>query len=155
MINEDHSVWMREAYHQALYASTIGEVPVGAVVVRNGRVIGAGHNQPIRSCDPTAHAEIMALKEAACTMGNYRLNAAALYVTVEPCLMCAGALIHARIDILVYGVAEPKTGAVCSVMRALDHPALNHSVEVISGILEPECRELMQVFFRDKRISVG
>ena len=149
--DDGHARWMRAACEQAVLALEAEEVPVGAVVVRGDRLIGAGFNQPIRSDDPTAHAEIVALRAAARAAGNYRLTGAALYVTVEPCLMCAGALAHARIATLVYGAAEPRSGAVRSAMRALDHPALNHRVAVVGEVLEAECRELMQAFFRRRR----
>ncbi len=142
------------AYRQAVRGLESGEVPIGAVVVRDGAVIGAGFNQPLRSGDPTAHAEIVALRAAALTVGNYRLMGATLYVTVEPCLMCAGALIHARVAALVFGTAEPRVGAVRSLMRVLDHPSLNHRVEVIGGVLEDEARELLQRFFRARRAGV-
>lgn len=148
---DGHARWMRAAHDQARRALDVGEVPVGAVVVCDQRVIGVGFNGPIGSCDPTAHAEVMALRDAARTLGNYRLTDTTLYVTVEPCLMCAGALVHARVSTLVYGAAEPRSGAVRSVMRALDHPSLNHHVAVVGGVLEPECRELMQRFFRRRR----
>ncbi|MXW36632.1 MAG: nucleoside deaminase, partial [Chloroflexi bacterium] len=125
---------MREALAEAFRAMAGGEVPVGAVVVAGdtGRIVGRGRNQPIGAADPTAHAEVVALRDAARRTGNYRLTGATLYVTVEPCLMCAGALVHARIGTLVYGAPEPKAGAVRSVMRALEHPALNHRVEVVA-----------------------
>ena len=151
--NLAHRSWMRDAHAQAIQALEVGEVPVGAVVVYEGRVIGVGFNQPIRTHDPSAHAELVALRSAARTRGNYRLSGTTLYVTVEPCLMCAGALVHARVATLVYGAPESRAGAVRSVMRALDHPSLNHRVEVISGVLESECRELMQAFFRNRRSS--
>ena len=143
--------WMREALVEARLARGRGEVPVGAVVVLDGAVVGRGSNQPIHATDPTAHAEIVALRDAARTAGNYRLTGAALYVTVEPCLMCAGALVHARIGRLVFGAAEPKAGAVRSTMRVLDLPALNHRVGIAAGVLEPECAELMRAFFVDRR----
>ena len=148
-----HDLYMREALAEARKASTAGEVPVGAVVVAAGsdRIIGRGFNQPIGSDDPTAHAELVALRNAARDAGNYRLTGAALYVTVEPCLMCAGALVHARIGTLVYGAAEPKAGAVRSSMRVLEHPSLNHRVEVVAGVLESECRGMMQAFFSARR----
>lgn len=149
-----HEFWMNLAYHQALRGRDAGEVPIGAVVVRDGTVIGAGFNQPRRLHDPTAHAEIMALREAARTIGNYRLVGATLYVTVEPCLMCAGALVHGRVAGLVFGTEEPRAGAVQSVMSALDHPALNHRVTVVSGILAAESRQLMERFFRARRKAV-
>ena len=147
--------FMREAQREAREALAAGEVPVGAVVVLDGRVVGAGFNQPIGRADPTAHAEIVALRVAAREVGNYRLTGATLYVTVEPCVMCVGAIVHARIGTLVYGASEPKAGAVRSAMRALDHPALNHRVEVIEGVLDEECGQIMQEFFRDRRASSG
>ena len=147
----EHERWMRAAVDQALLALEAEEVPVGAVVVHDGRVAGAGFNQPIRSGDPTAHAEMVALRSAARALGNYRLTGATLYVTVEPCLMCAGALVHARIATLVYGAPEPRSGAVQSVAQALDNPALNHRVSTLGGVLEAECRELLQAFFQRRR----
>ena len=147
--------FMREAQREAREALAAGEVPVGAVVVMDGRVVGAGFNQPIGRADPTAHAEIVALRVAAREVGNYRLTGATLYVTVEPCVMCVGAIVHARIGTLVYGASEPKAGAARSAMRALDHPALNHRVEVIEGVLDEECGQIMQDFFRDRRASSG
>lgn len=147
-----HECYMQEALTEASKAMANDEVPVGAVVVSpDGRVIGCGFNHPIGEVDPTAHAEIVALRHASRTLGNYRLNDSTLYVTVEPCIMCAGALVHARISTLVYGTPEPKAGAVSSVMRALDNPAFNHHVEVVSGILENDCRAMMRVFFEAKR----
>ena len=145
--------WMREALTEARLARGRGEVPVGAIAVLDGAVVGRGSNQPIHGADPTAHAEIVALRDAARTAGNYRLTGATLYVTVEPCLMCAGALVHARIGRLVFGAAEPKAGAVRSVMRVLDHPALNHRVEVAGGVLASECTELMRTFFAERRAA--
>jgi tRNA(adenine34) deaminase len=121
------------------------------VVVLNEQVIGAGHNQPISTHDPTAHAEIVALRAAAAGAGNYRLGGATLYVTVEPCMMCVGAMIHARIGTVVFGTAEPKAGAVESTQRAHEHPALNHRMAVVSGILAAECRDMMQAFFERLR----
>jgi len=144
---------MREALVEARTARDRDEVPVGAVVVLDGVVVGRGCNQPIHEVDPTAHAEIVALRAAARTLGNYRLAGATIYVTVEPCLMCAGAMVHARIGSLVYGAPEPKTGAVRSAMQVLDAPSLNHHVEVASGVLEQECRELIQAFFAQRRLG--
>jgi tRNA(adenine34) deaminase len=142
---------MREALAQAAEARRRDEVPVGAVVVLQGRVIGAGFNQPIAACDPTAHAEIVAMRAAARQIGNYRLTGAALYVTIEPCQMCVGAMVHARIARLVYGAREPKAGAIESAMRAHEHPSLNHRIEAVGGVLEAECRAVMQAFFADRR----
>ena len=144
---------MHEAIALARRAADSGEVPVGAVVVLNGEIVGRGHNQPISSVDPTAHAEIVALRDAAQHVGNYRLSGASLYVTVEPCMMCVGALIHARIDTVVFGTPEPKAGALESTQRAHEHAALNHRMTVVSGVLATECRDLLQVFFRDRRAS--
>ena len=142
---------MRQALAQADLAATAGEVPVGAVVVLDGRVIGVGHNQPIGANDPTAHAEVIALRAAANAIGNYRLAGATLYVTVEPCLMCVGAMVHARIGTLVYGASEPKAGAVDSTQRAHEHPALNHRLTVIAGVLAAECGARLRQFFAAKR----
>jgi tRNA(adenine34) deaminase len=146
-----HDDLMRAALDQARAASLAGEVPIGAVVALDGRVIGEGFNQPIRSCDPTAHAEIVALRAAAKAVGNYRLTGATLCVTVEPCAMCVGAIVHARIGTLVFGTVEPKTGAVESTMKLLGEPSWNHRVEVMSGLMADECRGLVQEFFRQRR----
>src|SRR5918993_1068887 len=128
-----------------------GEVPVGAVVVLDGRVMGEGFNEPIGASDPTAHAEIVALRDAGRRTRNYRLTGATVYVTIEPCQMCVGAMIHARIARVVYGTTEPKAGAIESAMRAHEHPTLNHRMESTGGVLEAECRELIQEFFRARR----
>jgi tRNA(adenine34) deaminase len=146
-----HDSFMREALAQADLAAVAGEVPVGAVVVLDGRVIGAGHNQPIGANDPTAHAEVVALRSAAIAIANYRLTGATLYVTVEPCLMCVGAMIHARVGTLVYGASEPKAGAIDSTQRAHEHPALNHRMTVVAGVLAAECGQRLKQFFADKR----
>lgn len=151
MSSIDHESFMREALVQARAGADAGEVPVGAVVVVGGRIVGRGFNRPISAVDPTAHAEVVALREAASTVGNYRLPAATLYVTVEPCLMCAGAMVHARVGLLVFGAPEPKAGAVVSAMRALEHEALNHRVAVVGGVLAEECRAVVQAFFRERR----
>jgi tRNA(adenine34) deaminase len=143
--------WMRVALGLAEEAATRDEVPVGAVVVRENQIIGRGFNQPISGHDPTAHAEIMALRDAAQTLGNYRLPGCTLVVTVEPCTMCAGALVHARIEQLIFGAREPRAGAVCSSSRVLDNPGLNHKVTVIEGVLEKECKALMAAFFQERR----
>ena len=151
MTEHGHKGYMQLAFRQALRARDCGEVPVGAVLVDGSEVIGTGFNQPILASDPTAHAEIVALRDAGRNLQNYRFTGATLYVTVEPCLMCTGALVHARIGTLVYGTPEPRTGAVTSVMRALDHPALNHRVNVVNNVMMDQCAELMQEFFRDRR----
>jgi tRNA(adenine34) deaminase len=142
---------MAVALDEARRAGEHAEVPVGAVVALEGRIVGRGGNQPITSGDPTAHAEIVAIRDAARTVGNYRLTGAVLCVTIEPCLMCVGALVHARIGTLVYGAAEPKSGAVVSTVRAGELPGHNHRFEVVSGVREDECRALVQAFFRDRR----
>lgn len=147
----DDVAFMRAALAQAELAAAANEVPIGAVVVRDGLIVGRGYNCPITSGDPTAHAEIQALRDAARAIGNYRLTGARLYVTVEPCLMCVGALVHARVGTLIYGTPEPKAGAVVSAMCALNHPTLNHRVDVVSNILGDESRELLQRFFQSRR----
>jgi len=144
--------FMRAALEQARLAADAGEVPVGAVVVMDDAIVGAGHNQPISSQDPTAHAEIIAMRDAARAIGNYRLTGAALYVTVEPCVMCVGAMVHARIAELVFGTPEPKAGAIESTQHAHEHPALNHRIRVVSGVLAAECRQVMQEFFATRRL---
>lgn len=149
------SRWMRCALDLARRAAADNEVPVGAVLVRDaangGEVVGRGGNAVIGRSDPTAHAEINALRDAAARAGNYRLPGTTLYVTLEPCMMCAGALVHARVGRLVFGAREPRTGAVVSLGRALDHPAHNHSVDVCEGVLAEECAELMRKFFNSRR----
>jgi tRNA(adenine34) deaminase len=147
-------LWMEEALSAAHRALESGEVPVGAVVVRDGRIVGRGWNANITTSDPTAHAEIMALREAGANVGNHRLGDCDLFATIEPCVMCAGALVHARIRRLVYGADDPKAGAVHSVMQVLNHPQLNHRVEAVSGVLAGRCAELLQEFFRQRR-SLG
>ena len=149
----DHADGMRLALAQAEQARDAGEVPVGAVVVIEGLVVGAGFNQPITSIDPTAHAEIVALRAAAAASGNYRLTGATLYVTIEPCLMCVGAMVHARIATVVYGTTEPKAGAIVSMTRANELSGLNHRLEAIGGVLEDDCRAVMQEFFKTRRAS--
>lgn len=143
--------WLDHALELAQRGAAEGEVPVGAVVVRDGEVLGEGWNRPVGSHDPTAHAEIVALRAAAEQLGNYRLSGATLYVTIEPCTMCAGALVHARIARLVYGAPEPRSGAIRSSARALETPGLNHQVDVCSGIRAEAAARLMQDFFRAKR----
>jgi tRNA(adenine34) deaminase len=147
---QGHDVFMEKALAQARLALAAGEVPIGAVIVVDGAVVADGFNQPISSTDPTAHAEIVALRRAAAKAGNYRLGGSALYVTVEPCLMCVGAAFNARIDRLVYGADEPKFGAVRSRLRA-EELRLNHRFEIVAGVREEECRGLMVEFFRAKR----
>jgi tRNA(adenine34) deaminase len=142
---------MRAALEQALEAARHNEVPVGAVVVVGDDIVGAGFNQPIGAHDPTAHAEIVALRAAAQRVGNYRLTGSTLYVTIEPCQMCVGAMIHARVARVVYGTAEPKAGAIESAMRAHEHPSLNHRMAATGGVLETECRDTIQEFFRERR----
>jgi tRNA(adenine34) deaminase len=143
--------FMRAALDQARLGLAAGEVPIGAVLTVGDRIVARAFNQPIAACDPTSHAEVLVLRAAARELGNYRLTDAVVYVTVEPCLMCVGALVQARVREVVYGTAEPKTGALVSTLRALDAPGLNHRFAVSGGVLEAECREILQQFFRDKR----
>ena len=142
---------MHEAIRAAQRALEIDEVPVGAVVVCEDKIIARGFNRNVRDSDPTAHAELVALREAAAVVGNHRLGGCDLFVTIEPCAMCAGAMVHARIRRLVYGADDPKAGAVHSVMRVLNHPSLNHRIQVQGGILAGRCTELLQQFFRVRR----
>jgi tRNA(adenine34) deaminase len=144
-------LWMEEALRSAQRALEAGEVPVGAVVVCDGRIVGRGWNRNITDCDPTAHAEVIALREAGTALGNHRLGDCELFATIEPCAMCAGALLHARVKRLVYGADDPKAGAVHSVLQVLNHPQLNHRVEVRSGVLAGRCLELVQTFFKIRR----
>jgi tRNA(adenine34) deaminase len=146
-----HETFMQAALEQARQGLAAGEVPIGAVVVLDGQIVARAFNQPIAAVDPTAHAEILALRDAARIVGNYRLTDAVLYVTVEPCLMCVGALVHARVRDVVYGAAEPKTGALVSTVRGLELPGLNHRFGVTGGVLDVDCRALIQQFFRDRR----
>jgi tRNA(adenine34) deaminase len=147
----EHQRFMAEALVEARRAGDAGEVPIGAVVVLDGRIVGRGGNGPIGRHDPTAHAELVALRDAAQRVGNYRLPGSTVYVTVEPCMMCVGALVHARVARLIFGAREPKAGAVVSTQRALEHPALNHRVEVEDGIEGDACRAVVQEFFRTRR----
>jgi tRNA(adenine34) deaminase len=149
----DHSdeLWMGEALRCAQRALEIHEVPVGAIVVCDGDIVGRGWNRNISDCDPTAHAEMAALRQAAANIGNHRLGDCTLFVTIEPCPMCAGAMVHARIKRLVYGSDDPKTGAVHSVMLVVNHPQLNHRIEVRSGVLAGRSAELLQSFFKNRR----
>ena len=142
---------MRAALEEARRGLALGEVPIGAVLVAGDAIVARACNQPISAVDPTAHAEMLVLREAAQSAGNYRLTGATVYVTVEPCLMCVGALVHARVREVVYGAAEPKTGALASAVRGLDLAGLNHRFTVTGGVLEEECRALMQAFFRERR----
>ena len=146
-----HEEGMRLALAEAARAQALGEVPIGAIVLADDVVIGAGCNRPISATDPTAHAEIDAMRLAARTARNYRLTGATLYVTVEPCMMCVGAMIHARIGLVVFGAPEPKAGALGSTIKAHEAPGLNHRLQVLGGVLEEECRALMQDFFRARR----
>jgi tRNA(adenine34) deaminase len=140
------------ALEEARKGLAAGEVPVGAIVVADGEVIGTGFNQPISTHDPTAHAEVVALRAAAARIGNYRLTGATIYVTVEPCLMCVGAMVHARVAALVYGAPEPKAGAIRSMTSAHELAGLNHRLQVTGGVREDDCREMMQEFFRERRV---
>jgi tRNA(adenine34) deaminase len=142
---------MEEALRCAQRALDVGEVPVGAVVVSEGKIVGRGWNRNLSDFDPTAHAEVMALREAGAALGNHRLGGCDLFATIEPCAMCAGALVHARIRRLVYGADDPKAGAVHSVMHVLNHPGLNHRVEVRGGVLPGRCAEIVQEFFKSRR----
>lgn len=150
MTNE-HESFMAEAIKEALKADRKNEVPVGAVVVLNGEVIGRGHNQPITANDPTAHAEVMALRDAAANQKNYRLSDATLYVTIEPCTMCAGAMVHSRVKKVVYGATEPKAGVALSQENIFSKPYFNHHIEVIDGVLSEECTDVIQRFFKRRR----
>jgi tRNA(adenine34) deaminase len=150
-IQVNDELWMEEALRSAQRALEMGEVPVGAVVVCDGKIIGRGWNRNINDHDPSGHAEIMALREAGKNLGNHRLSECELFVTIEPCAMCAGALVHARIKRLVYGADDPRAGAVRSVLQVLNHPKLNHQMEVRSGVLAGRSGDLLQVFFRSRR----
>lgn len=143
--------WMREALSLAAEAGAAGEVPVGAVVVRDGAVLGRGFNRPIAAADPTAHAEIIALREAAQRTGNYRLEGSTMYATLEPCVMCAGALVNARVERLVFGGRDLRFGGVRSKFRVADSEILNHRLEIVEGVLAAECVTLLEAFFRAKR----
>lgn len=151
MPSGDDAAWMELALEQAQLAAAAGEVPVGALVIKDGEIIGRGHNRNLLDDDPTAHAEIVALRQAAARVGNHRLTGCIMVATIEPCSMCAGALIHARIARLVYGASDPKAGAAGSVLQVINHPALNHRIEVTAGVLADKCSEVLQTFFRQKR----
>ena len=147
----DDELWMEEALRAARRALEAGEVPVGAVVVCQGSIVGRGWNRNIADSDPSAHAEILALRDAGTALGNHRLADCELFVTIEPCAMCAGAMVHARIKRVIYGALDPKAGAVESVMQVLNHPRLNHRMEISGGVLAGRCAELLQDFFRNRR----
>ena len=151
----DDAYYMQLAIDAALKARELGEVPVGAVVVKDGTVIATGYNQPIGSHDPTAHAEIAALRAAAAVLGNYRLPGCELFVTLEPCVMCAGAMMHARLARVVYGASDPKTGACGSVVNLFAEEKLNHHTEVFGGVLAQECGSLLKSFFAERRAARG
>lgn len=144
---------MAAALAEARRALAAGEVPIGAVIELDGAIVGRGFNQPIGASDPTAHAEMVAIRDAANRLGNYRLTGATLCVTIEPCLMCMGAAAHARLGTVVYGAEEPKSGAASSTVRGAELPGLNHRVQVVGGVRAEECRELMQAFFRERRAT--
>ena len=146
-----YETWMRRALTLAARAGESGEVPVGALVIVDGHVVGEGWNQPIATSDPTAHAEIVAMRAASRAVKNYRLSGATLVVTVEPCLMCVGAMVHARIGTVVYGAPEPRAGALGSAIAAHDTPGLNHRLAVVGGVLADDCRALIQTFFKERR----
>ena len=147
----EDAAWMELALEQAKLAAAAGEVPVGALVIRDGEIIGRGHNRNLLDNDPTAHAEIVALRQAAALAGNHRLIGCTMVATIEPCSMCAGALIHARIARLVYGASDPKPELLGSTVQVINHPSLNHRMEVTAGVLAAKCSEVLQKFFRQKR----
>lgn len=148
---EVDATWMERALELAALAAAAGEVPVGALVIKDGEIIGEGHNRNLLDNDPTAHAEIVALRQAAARLGNHRLTGCTMVTTIEPCSMCAGALIHSRIARLVYGASDPKAGAAGSTVQVINHPSLNHRMEVTAGVLAGKCSEILQKFFRQKR----
>jgi tRNA(adenine34) deaminase len=147
----DDLTWMELALAEARMAADAGEVPVGALVINNAEIVGRAGNRNLRDHDPTAHAEILALRQAAQHLGNHRLTGCTLYATIEPCAMCAGAVIHARIARLVYGAKDPKAGAAGSILEVINHPRLNHKMEVVSGVLGDRCSQILQDFFRRRR----
>ena len=149
---ETDEKWMRLALEEARLAEESGEVPIGAVIVRGEELLAQAHNSPITLNDPSAHAEVLAIRQAASLLGNYRLTGTTLYVTIEPCLMCAGAVLQARIDRVVFGAADPKSGAVISLYRLFDDRRLNHAVTVTEGVLKEGCVEILSGFFRAKRL---
>jgi tRNA(adenine34) deaminase len=145
--------WMEQALREAARAEDAGEVPVGAIIVHSGQIIGRGGNRNRADSDPTAHAEIVALRAAGRALANHRLEGCEMFVTIEPCAMCAGAMVHARLARLVYGADDPKAGAVRSVLSLLDHPQLNHQMEITGGVLSARCGEVLQRFFQARRSS--
>jgi tRNA(adenine34) deaminase len=151
----EDAAWMELALEQAELAAAAGEVPVGALVIKDGEIIGRGHNRNLLDKDPTAHAEIVALRQAAIRLGNHRLVGCILVATVEPCPMCAGALIHSRIARLVYGAPDPKAGAAGSALHVINHPSLNHRMDVTAGVLSARCTDILQKFFRERRAQTG
>jgi tRNA(adenine34) deaminase len=151
MMAESDELLMRAALEEARAAAEAGEVPIGAVAVAGGRIVGRGQNRVLRDVDPTAHAEIVAMRAAARMLSNYRLTNCTLYVTLEPCAMCAGAMIHARLERLVYGASDAKAGAAGSVLAVVNHAQLNHQMAVTAGVLAEECGELLRGFFRERR----
>ncbi|HEU5234061.1 MAG TPA: tRNA adenosine(34) deaminase TadA [Terriglobales bacterium] len=146
-------IWMERALAEAADAQSAGEVPVGCVIVKAGELVATGQNRNLRDNDPSAHAEIVALRAAGAKLRNHRLEGCEIYVIIEPCAMCAGAMVHARLKRLVYGAADPKAGAVDSVMNVLNHPQLNHQMEVTGGVLGEQCSQLLRDFFRAKRVG--
>lgn len=152
-MQKEDKYWIKKAIQLAIKAEKSGEVPVGAILVSNDKIISKGFNSPISKCDPTSHAEIVAIRKAAIKIKNYRLPNTTLYVTLEPCAMCVGAILHARIKRLVFGAYDPKSGAVASVFRLLDEQCLNHRVEYCGGILADECSALLTNFFLKRRIK--
>lgn len=150
----DDNYWMTQAIALANKAALIGEVPVGAIVILDNKIIGKGFNQPISTCDPTAHAEIIALRDAAKNINNYRICEASLYVTLEPCTMCAGAMIHSRIKRLIYGAAEPKAGVINSQRNLLEAPYVNHKIAVVTDVCGNECSEIISKFFAKRREQI-
>lgn len=147
------AIYMQQAISQARNAWALGEVPVGALIVKDGQIIATGFNQPIGNHDPTAHAEIMALRAAAAILGNYRLPGCEMYVTLEPCAMCAGAMLHARLARVVYGASDPKTGACGSVLNLFEQEKLNHHTELTAGVMAEECGTLLKEFFAERRLA--
>lgn len=149
-----HVYFMQKALEQAALAESLGEIPVGAVVVLNDKIIGEGHNRSITDNDPSLHAEMVAIRQAASHLGNYRLMGASIYVTLEPCSMCAGLLVHSRIGQLVYGAHDLKTGAAGSVMNIVQHPTLNHKMDVLAGVLGDKCSDYLSSFFKQRRAQI-